>query len=98
MELNGIAALVTGGGSGLGAATAEALAAAGAKVVVFDLRAEAAAAVAARIGGVAATGDVADPAAVTAALDAAAQLGPIRLAVSCAGIAPPARVVGRDGP
>jgi len=98
MELNGIAALVTGGGSGLGAATAEALAAAGARVVVMDLRTEAAAAVAERIGGVAAAGDVADPAAVGAALDAAAALGPIRLAVSCAGIAPPARVVGRDGP
>ena len=98
MELTGIAALVTGGGSGLGAATAAALAAAGARVVVLDMRAEAAEAVAARIGGVAATGDVADPAAVGAALDAAAQLGPIRLAVSCAGIAPPARVVGRDGP
>ncbi|TCZ66884.1 SDR family NAD(P)-dependent oxidoreductase [Roseicella aquatilis] len=98
MELKGIAALVTGGGSGLGAATAEALAAAGARVVVFDLRAAAAEAVAARIGGVAAAGDVADAAAVEAALDAAAGLGPLRLAVSCAGIAPPARVVGRDGP
>lgn len=98
MELTGISALVTGGGSGLGAATAEALAAAGAKVVVFDLRADAAAAVAARIGGTAATGDVADPDAMGAALDAAAKLGPLRLAVSCAGIAPPARVVGREGP
>ncbi|MDO9706829.1 SDR family NAD(P)-dependent oxidoreductase [Paracraurococcus lichenis] len=98
MDLQGIAALVTGGGSGLGAATAEALAAAGARVVVFDLRADAAAEVAARVGGVAAAGDVADPAAVAAALDAAAALGPLRLAVSCAGIAPPARVVGRDGP
>jgi NAD(P)-dependent dehydrogenase (short-subunit alcohol dehydrogenase family) len=98
MELQGIAALVTGGGSGLGAATAEALAAAGARVVVMDLAAGAAAAVAARIGGVAAAGDVADPVAVGAALDAAVALGPLRLAVSCAGIAPPARVVGRDGP
>jgi len=98
MELHGIAALVTGGGSGLGAATAEALAAAGARVVVMDLRLAAAEAVAARIGGVAAGGDVANPAAVAAALDAAAALGPIRLAVSCAGIAPPARVVGRQGP
>ena len=98
MELQGIAALVTGGGSGLGAATAEALAAAGARVVVMDLRAEAAQAVAARIGGTAAAGDVAEPAAVEAALDLAAGLGPLRLAVSCAGIAPPSRVVGRQGP
>jgi NAD(P)-dependent dehydrogenase (short-subunit alcohol dehydrogenase family) len=98
MELDGIAALVTGGGSGLGAATAAALAAAGARVVVMDLRGDAAEAVAARIGGVAAAGDVADEAAVNAALDAAEALGPLRLAVNCAGIAPAARVVGRQGP
>ena len=98
MDVQGIAALVTGGGSGLGAATAEALAAAGARVLAFDLREDAAAAVAARIGGGSAAGDVADPAAVEAALDAAAALGPLRLVVNCAGIAPPARVVGRNGP
>jgi len=98
MELRGISALVTGGGSGLGAATAEALASAGARVVVMDLNAAAAKAVAERIGGVAAAGDVAEPDAVAAALDAAVGLGPFRLAVSCAGIAPPARVVGRGGP
>ena len=98
MDIKGIAALVTGGGSGLGAATAEALAAAGARVVVMDLRQDAAAAVAARIGGVALAGDVADEAAVEAALDAAAALGPLRLAVNCAGIAPASRVFGRAGP
>ena len=98
MDLNGIAALVTGGGSGLGAATAEALAAAGARVLVMDLRQAAAEAVAARIGGVAVAGDVADEAAVGAALDAAEALGPLRLAVNCAGIAPASRVVGRQGP
>jgi NAD(P)-dependent dehydrogenase (short-subunit alcohol dehydrogenase family) len=98
MEVKGIAALVTGGGSGLGAATAEALAAAGAQVLAMDLREDAAAAVAARTGGAAAAGDVADQAAVEAALDAAAALGPLRLVVNCAGIAPPARVVGRNGP
>ena len=98
MDIQGIAALVTGGGSGLGAATAEALAAAGARVAVLDLDAGNAAAVAARIGGASASGDVADPAAVEAALDAAAALGPLRLVVNCAGIAPPARVVGKNGP
>jgi NAD(P)-dependent dehydrogenase (short-subunit alcohol dehydrogenase family) len=98
MEVKGIAALVTGGGSGLGAATAEALAAAGARVLAMDLREDAAAAVAGRVLGASAAGDVADPAAVEAALDAAAALGPLRLVVNCAGIAPPARVVGRNGP
>jgi NAD(P)-dependent dehydrogenase (short-subunit alcohol dehydrogenase family) len=98
MELRGIAALVTGGGSGLGAATAERLAEAGARVAVMDLNADAAAAVASRIAGVAASGDVTDPAAVEAALDAAKALGPVRLAVSCAGIAPASRVLGRNGP
>jgi len=98
MNLDGASALVTGGGSGLGAATAAALAALGMRVVVFDLRAAAAEATAAAIGGIAAAGDVAEPGDVGAALDAAAALGPLRLTVSCAGIAPPARVVGRDGP
>jgi NAD(P)-dependent dehydrogenase (short-subunit alcohol dehydrogenase family) len=98
MDVKGIATLVTGGGSGLGAATAEALAAAGARVLAMDLNADAAAAVAARTGGASAAGDVADPAAVEAALDAAASLGPLRLVVNCAGIAPPARVVGKNGP
>lgn len=98
MDLQGIAALVTGGGSGLGAATAEALAQAGARVAVMDRNAEAARAVAARIGGVASAGDVTEEADVAAALDAAEGLGPLRLAVSCAGIGTAKRLVGRDGP
>ena len=98
MDLRGASAVVSGGGSGLGAATAEALAEAGARVVVFDINAQAAQAVAARIGGIAMVGDVAEAAPMEAAMEAAMALGPLRLAVSCAGIAPAARVVGRQGP
>jgi NAD(P)-dependent dehydrogenase (short-subunit alcohol dehydrogenase family) len=98
MELNGASAIVTGGGSGLGAATAEALAKAGAKVVVLDINQAQAEAVAQRIGGVAIVGDVAEEAPVARAVDAAAALGPLRIAVACAGIAPAARVAGRNGP
>ncbi|MBU8546608.1 MULTISPECIES: SDR family NAD(P)-dependent oxidoreductase [Roseomonadaceae] len=98
MELTNASAVVTGGGSGLGAATAEALAEAGARVVVFDINAEAAQAVAARIGGVAVVGDVAEEAPLAAAVEAAAALAPLRLAVACAGIAPAGRVAGRQGP
>ncbi len=98
MDLNGASALVTGGGSGLGAATAEVLAKAGAKVVVFDLHEANAQAVAARIGGVAIVGDVAEEAPLARAVEAAATLAPLRLAVACAGIAPAARVAGRNGP
>jgi NAD(P)-dependent dehydrogenase (short-subunit alcohol dehydrogenase family) len=96
--MNGAAALVTGAGSGLGAATAEALSRAGARVVAMDLNAEGLAALATRCGATTATGDVTSEADVTAALDAACALGPLRLVVNCAGIAPAARVVGRNGP
>ena len=98
MKLDGISAIVTGGGSGLGAATAEALAAAGAKVVVLDINEAAAQAVAARIGGVAVAGDVAEEAPVARAVEAASALAPLRMAVACAGIAPAARVAGKAGP
>jgi NAD(P)-dependent dehydrogenase (short-subunit alcohol dehydrogenase family) len=99
MQLAGIAAVVTGGGSGLGAATAEALAAAGARVAVLDINAEGARAVAARIGGVAAVCDVADSESAVAALAiATAAHGPARVLVNCAGVVNPARIVGRDGP
>lgn len=98
MDIAGIAALVTGAGSGLGAATAEALAAAGARVVAMDLNADGLAALAARCGATTIAGDVASEADVAAALDAAGPFGPLRLAVNCAGIAPAARIVGRGGP
>jgi len=98
MKLDGGSAIVTGGGSGLGAATAVALAAAGARVVVLDINEAAAQAVAARIGGVAVAGDVAEEAPVARAVEAASALAPLRMAVACAGIAPAARVAGKAGP
>ena len=99
MKLDGVAAIVTGGGSGLGRATAEALAARGAKVAVFDLNPKAAEESAKAIGGLALAGDVADEAAAGAAIaKAAAAQGPARVLVNCAGIGVAKRVAGRDGP
>ena len=98
MELNRVAAIVTGGASGLGGATARLLAARGAKVAIFDVNAEAGEAAAAGIGGAFFKVDVTDDAAVAAAVAAAeARHGIARVLVNCAGIAPAARTVGRDG-
>ncbi|MCS6878487.1 MAG: SDR family NAD(P)-dependent oxidoreductase [Geminicoccaceae bacterium] len=99
MRIEGSGAIVTGGGSGLGAATAEALAGRGARVAIVDRDAASAEAVAARIGGRAFALDVADAAAAEALFpEILAALGELRLLVNCAGIAPAARIVGRDGP
>jgi NAD(P)-dependent dehydrogenase (short-subunit alcohol dehydrogenase family) len=99
MEIKGHAAIVTGGASGLGAATARALAAAGAKVAVFDVNEKVAAEVAADIKGIAVTCDVADSGSAEAAVKkAAADHGPARILVNCAGVGPAKRIVGRDGP
>lgn len=99
MDVKGLAAIVTGGGSGMGAAVARALASAGAKVALIDRNAEAAGAVAAEIGGLALAGDVSDEASVGQALAAAKDAhGVARIAVNCAGIADAGRVVGREGP
>lgn len=93
-----IAAIVTGGGSGLGAATAALLARRGVRVGVLDRDAAAAARVAGEIHGLALVADVTDAASVAAALARAAEAhGPARLMVTCAGIAPAARSVDRDG-
>ncbi len=98
MNINGAAAIVSGGGSGLGRATAEALAAKGAKVAVFDINQAAAEEVARALGGAAFKCDVADAASAEAAVAAAeAAHGPARILVNCAGIGTPKRVVGRDG-
>jgi NAD(P)-dependent dehydrogenase (short-subunit alcohol dehydrogenase family) len=95
MELNGIGALVAGGASGLGEATARELAARGARVTVADLNEERGAALADEVGGAFAAADVTDEAQVKAAVDSVAGL---RLAVSCAGIGWAERTVKRDGP
>jgi NAD(P)-dependent dehydrogenase (short-subunit alcohol dehydrogenase family) len=99
MKVDGLAAIVTGGASGLGAATGRALAAAGAKVALLDLNESAASAVAEEIGGIAIGCDVSDAANGEAAIARAADAhGPARILVNCAGIAPAARIVGRNGP
>jgi len=99
MKLSGHGAIVTGGGSGLGAETARHLAQAGAKVCVLDLDGGKAAAVAAEIGGLGIACDVASAEAAEAAVAAAREAhGPARVLVNCAGIAPAKRIVGRNGP
>ncbi|MEP4039116.1 SDR family NAD(P)-dependent oxidoreductase [Pseudophaeobacter sp.] len=99
MQVDGNVALVTGGGSGLGAATARHLAAQGAKVAVLDFNIEGAQTVAKEIGGVAVQADVSDEAAISAAFDEAVEkLGKApRIVVSCAGVGMAARIVGREG-
>jgi len=94
-----LSALVTGGASGLGEATARRLSAAGAKVAILDFNAERARQVASEIDGVACQVDVSDEPSVAAAIaDAVEQLGMVpRIAVNCAGIGLAARVVGREG-
>ncbi len=99
MKISGIAAVVTGGASGLGAATARALAAVGAKVALIDMNAEGCAKIAAEIKGLALACDITDAASTENALKQAADAhGVARLVVNCAGIAPGAKVVGKNGP
>lgn len=99
MDIAGHSAIVTGGGSGLGAATARMLAEAGAKVAIFDVNAKAAAEVAININGIAVQCDVTDSSATEAAFaKAAADHGVARILINCAGVGPAKRIVGRDGP
>src|SRR5699024_6147718 len=99
MDVAGNVALVTGGASGLGRATGEALAAAGAHVVLVDLPGSDGEVVAERLGGGArfVAADVTDEAQAREAVELAVSLGPLRVVVSCAGIVQAKRLVGRDG-
>ena len=98
MQIEGQAALVTGGGSGLGEAVARELARQGARVAVLDVHAANAQRVAEQIGGLACACDIADSTALTTALDAAsAAHGPARIVMNIAGIGTARRVIGRDG-
>ncbi len=100
MRLEGLVAVVTGGASGLGAATARRLHASGARVVVADLNAQAGQAISDALGHGAlfAATDVTYEESVRAALAAAATLGPLGLLVNCAGIGIAQKVLGREGP
>ncbi|AUI51086.1 3-hydroxyacyl-CoA dehydrogenase [Arthrobacter crystallopoietes] len=99
MEIANSVALVTGGASGLGAATARRLYDAGASVVLVDLPGSAGAEYAAELGerAVFAPADVTSEEDVQAAVDAAVSLGPLRVVVNCAGVATPGKVLGRGG-
>lgn len=98
MDINGLAAIVTGGASGLGGATADLLAARGAKVTIFDVNADLGWAKARDLAGHFVPADVTDEAAVANAIAEAEGLhGKARILVNCAGIGPPAKVIDRDG-
>ena len=99
MNPNGQIAIVTGGGSGLGEATARALAAKGARVAIFDVGIDRAAKVAAEIGSIAVQCDVSSADSGAAAVaETASKLGEPRLLVNCAGIAIGMKTIGKDGP
>ncbi|MDD4887109.1 MAG: SDR family NAD(P)-dependent oxidoreductase [Thiomonas sp.] len=98
MQLSGHSAVISGGASGLGAATAALLAKRGMRVVIADVQDAAGRAFAAQIGAQFVHCDVTSEADVQAAVNAAQALAPLRVAVSCAGVAPAARTLGKQGP
>lgn len=97
MDIKGASAIITGGASGLGAATARRFSAEGVKVVLIDLQDDLGDAVAAQVNGAYVHADVTDGDQVQAAVDSAVEMGPLRILVNCAGIAPPSRTLNRDG-
>jgi NAD(P)-dependent dehydrogenase (short-subunit alcohol dehydrogenase family) len=98
MDITGAAALISGGASGLGFATAKALAEAGAKVALLDINGTAAETAAGELGGVGLPCDVTRADAVETAVAAARDRhGPARIAINCAGIGRAGRIVDRDG-
>ncbi len=98
MDVTDAVAVITGGASGLGLATAKRLRAAGAQVVLLDLPSSAGEQVAGEIGGHFVATDVTSPEQVEAALDQAVELGPLRVAVNCAGIGNGIKTAGKKGP
>ena len=99
MKISGHSAIITGGASGLGAATAEAIASAGGKVALFDMNAEKGEALAKKLGGVFCSVNVTDEASVSAGVDKAiAAIGAPRILVNCAGVAIGEKTIGKNGP
>jgi NAD(P)-dependent dehydrogenase (short-subunit alcohol dehydrogenase family) len=97
MNLNDTSAVITGGASGLGAATAQKLAAAGVRVVIADLHKENGEAMAAQLNGAFVEVDVRNEEQVQTAVHTAVEMGPFRSLVNCAGVGNPSRMVNRDG-
>jgi NAD(P)-dependent dehydrogenase (short-subunit alcohol dehydrogenase family) len=97
MDINGASAIVTGGASGIGAATARLLAAKGAKVVIADLQADKGEALAKEIGGAFCKVDVTKTEDIINAIEMAKDMGPLRVLVNSAGIGWAQRTVGKDG-
>ena len=98
MQIQNNVFIITGGASGLGAATARMIVEAGGKVVIADVQAEAGAALAAELGGRFVKCDVTSEADGKAAVEAALSMGALRGLVNCAGVAPAVKTVGKDGP
>ena len=98
MQIENNVFIVTGGASGLGAATARMLAGAGARVVIADVQVDAGTALAAELGGQFVRCDVTSEADGMAVVAAATALGTLRGLVNCAGVAPAVKTVGKDGP